>query len=224
MGLSDRDLAELEKLGGLRAAGLLTDDEFAQLKEEILNPPSRDGFAIMLLSAGRERLRLIKELRGEFDLDYKAANEMLRGLESAPVELQTFASREAADALADRLSYSGAEVQVVDLNGSATTAAITDNGSPKTDYGASTVVVRFAESKQTLNKRCSVLIAGKVVASGQHGETITLELDSPTEIQVVYGGGMGKPSMLVSPGDSIEVGWRGVLGKSYIEKVGTLGK
>ena len=51
MELSDADLEELAKLGRLRASGVITDDEFAQLKAEIVQKPAS---GIELLNAEDE--------------------------------------------------------------------------------------------------------------------------------------------------------------------------
>ena len=84
------------------------------------------------------------------------------------------------------------------------------------------VRIRFAIwPGQVFNNGCEVLAQGKVIASCRQGETASFELSGETEIQVIMGGGFGKPKTLAKPGDRFEVGFRG-FGKVYIAKVDAL--
>jgi hypothetical protein len=71
---------------------------------------------------------------------------------------------------------------------------------------------------QLVNTRCDLLVDKKVVARCRQGETLRYELDQPREIQVVVHGSFGKPSIMASPGDRLEVGYRG-FGKIFLAKV-----
>lgn len=73
-------------------------------------------------------------------------------------------------------------------------------------------------SGQLLRTECQVLIDGKVVATCRQGEIATVELTSPTEIQVKAKGAFGAPRIHAEPGDRFSVGYRG-FGKLYISKV-----
>ena len=84
------------------------------------------------------------------------------------------------------------------------------------------VRIRFAIwPGQVFNNGCEVLSNGTVIASCRQGETVSFELSNETEIQVIMGGGFGKPRTMAKPGDRFEVGFRG-FGKVYIAKVDAL--
>ena len=76
MALNETQLAELKKLGELKSDGVLSDEEFAQLKAEILKPaPSQ--FDVFLTRAGTNWVMAIKEVRGITGLGLKEAKEIV---------------------------------------------------------------------------------------------------------------------------------------------------
>lgn len=113
MSLTESQLEELKKLGELNATGVLSDEEFAQLKAEILEVRIPSGFEVVLTSAGDALILLIREIRAVTGWDFKPAKTLVDSVaKSGPASVMVVADAERADAVRAQLQQAGATVEI----------------------------------------------------------------------------------------------------------------
>jgi len=113
MSLNESQLAELKKLGELKSAGVLSDEEFAQLKEEIL-APAPTHFDVYLISAGNNKIPVIKEIRRIKSWGLKEAKEIVDNADKTGRALLVLkADADTANAVQAALHQAGATTAIV---------------------------------------------------------------------------------------------------------------
>ena len=75
--------------------------------------------------------------------------------------------------------------------------------------------------RQMFNNGCEVLYNGSVIAKCRQGETTSFICNKQVTVVIKMSGCFGKPSILVNPGDRLQVGLRG-FGAVYVSKVDSL--
>ena len=114
MSLNESQLAELKKLGELKSAGVLSDEEFAQLKEEILAPAAPTHFDVYLTSSGDRKIQVIKELRDLFRLGLKDAKDLADNADATGRALLVLkADADRANVVQAALQQEGATTEIV---------------------------------------------------------------------------------------------------------------
>ena len=218
MELSEKALAELEKLGELKASGVLTDEEFARLKEEIFSRTTTpSGYRLVLIDGGADKIRTIKLVRELTSLGLKEAKDLVDRAPRSKAVLGVFRTRETVELHEQRFLAAGARTFSEELF-SELPDEVPPVGRSLGSVGASNaVMVQFDDVSHPANRGCKIMMNGQEVARCEAGESLSVEIDGPTEIQVKFAGGFGKPSVLANPGDCFTVSY-GKLGKTVIEQ------
>lgn len=102
---------ELAKFAALRDQGVLTEEEFAAKKAQLLalDPIAPVGGAVVLLDAGPKKINVIKIVREATGFGLKEAKNLV---DAAPTTVGTGLDARAAQDLARRLTDVGARVEL----------------------------------------------------------------------------------------------------------------
>ncbi|HWK26652.1 MAG TPA: ribosomal protein L7/L12 [Solirubrobacter sp.] len=102
---------ELAKFAALRDQGVLTEDEFAAKKAQLLalDPVAPVGGTVVLVDAGPKKINVIKLVREATGLGLREAKDLV---EATPATVATGLDAHDAQALAGRLTGVGARVEL----------------------------------------------------------------------------------------------------------------